>query len=128
MIALSFVRKGSDIDYVRELLGPRGANIKLIAKIENQEGLDNYDDILAKVDGIMVARGDLGPLSLMRALTIGRYVDEVGACVPRYGNSSGKGFLGAEDDDSQGQHCWQNCHHGVFAIISLLFCCRRSPT
>lgn len=60
MIALSFVRKGSDIDYVRELLGPRGANIKLIAKIENQEGLDNYDDILAKVDGIMVARGDLG--------------------------------------------------------------------
>lgn len=60
MIALSFVRKGSDITHVRELLGPRGANIKLIAKIENQEGLDNYDDILDKVDGIMVARGDLG--------------------------------------------------------------------
>lgn len=60
MIALSFVRKGSDIKYVRELLGPRGANIKLIAKIENQEGLDNYDDILKEVDGIMVARGDLG--------------------------------------------------------------------
>lgn len=60
MIALSFVRKGSDITHVRELLGPRGANIKLIAKIENQEGLDNYDDILKEVDGIMVARGDLG--------------------------------------------------------------------
>eukprot|EP00750_Incisomonas_marina_P030098 INCI7266.3.p3 GENE.INCI7266.3~~INCI7266.3.p3 ORF type:complete len:495 (-),score=92.83 INCI7266.3:3927-5411(-) len=60
MIALSFVRKGSDITHVRELLGPRGASIKLIAKIENQEGLDNYDDILKEVDGIMVARGDLG--------------------------------------------------------------------
>jgi pyruvate kinase len=60
MIALSFCRKGSDIDVVKDLLGPRGAHIKIIAKIENQEGLHNYDDILAKADGIMVARGDLG--------------------------------------------------------------------
>jgi pyruvate kinase len=55
MIALSFVRKGSDITYVRELLGPRGANIKLIAKIENQEGLENYDDILREVCVCMCA-------------------------------------------------------------------------
>lgn len=60
MIALSFARKGSDIDYVRDVLGPRGSHIKIIAKIENQEGLLNYDDILEKADGIMVARGDLG--------------------------------------------------------------------
>lgn len=60
MIAASFVRKGSDVDVIRETLGPAGRYIKIVAKIENQEGLHNYDAILAKADGIMVARGDLG--------------------------------------------------------------------
>lgn len=59
-IAASFVRKGSDIDIIRDTLGPAGAGIKIIAKIENQEGLDNFADILERADGIMVARGDLG--------------------------------------------------------------------
>jgi len=60
LIAASFVRKASDIDYIRDVLGPRGSHVKIIAKIENQEGLQNYDEILAQTDGIMVARGDLG--------------------------------------------------------------------
>jgi len=59
-IAASFVRKGEDIDFIREVLGDKGKNIKIIAKIENQEGLENYSKILDKTDGIMVARGDLG--------------------------------------------------------------------
>ncbi|TDH65971.1 hypothetical protein CCR75_001821 [Bremia lactucae] len=59
-VAASFVRTGQDIDNVRHILGPRGRTIKVIAKIESQEGLENFDDILTKADGIMVARGDLG--------------------------------------------------------------------
>ncbi|KAG2839395.1 Pyruvate kinase [Phytophthora cactorum] len=59
-IAASFVRTGQDIDNIRQVLGPRGRAIKIIAKIENLEGLENFDEILAKTDGIMVARGDLG--------------------------------------------------------------------
>jgi len=60
MIAASFVQSAADIETIRDVLGPRGAHIKIIAKIENQEGLNNYDDILEATDGIMVARGDLG--------------------------------------------------------------------
>ena len=59
-IAASFVTKASDIKMIRKTLGPRARSIKIIAKIENQEGLENYDKILAETDGIMVARGDLG--------------------------------------------------------------------
>ena len=59
-IAASFVRKASDVEYIREVLGEQGRGIKIISKIENQEGLENYDEILATTDGIMVARGDLG--------------------------------------------------------------------
>merc|ERR1740117_348652 len=60
MIAASFVRKAEDVENIRDVLGPRGAHVKIIAKIENQAGLNNFDEILATVDGIMVARGDLG--------------------------------------------------------------------
>ena len=59
-IAASFIRKASDIDEIRRVLGPQLQYIQIIAKIENQEGLQNYESILEKVDGIMVARGDLG--------------------------------------------------------------------
>ncbi|KAJ3311555.1 hypothetical protein HDV04_003933 [Boothiomyces sp. JEL0838] len=57
-IAASFIRKASDVNEIRELI--RGTGIKIISKIENQEGLDNFDEILDASDGIMVARGDLG--------------------------------------------------------------------
>lgn len=60
LIAASFVRKGSDLDNIRSVLTPKGQYIKIISKVENHEGVSNYDDILAKSDAIMVARGDLG--------------------------------------------------------------------
>lgn len=60
MIAASFVRTEEDVNYIRDVLGPRGAHIKIISKIENHEGLINYEKILEASDGIMVARGDLG--------------------------------------------------------------------
>jgi pyruvate kinase len=59
-IAASFVRKASDVLKIREILGPDNQSIKIICKIENQEGLQNYDEILQVTDGIMVARGDMG--------------------------------------------------------------------
>merc|ERR1711935_408293 len=59
-IAASFVRKASDVLKIREILGPDNQGVKIICKIENLEGLENYDDILEETDAIMVARGDLG--------------------------------------------------------------------
>ncbi|WP_432358142.1 pyruvate kinase [Sporosarcina sp. UB5] len=60
-IAASFVRRASDVMEIRELLEKNGgAQIHIIPKIENGEGVDNLDDILMVSDGLMVARGDLG--------------------------------------------------------------------
>ena len=60
-IAASFVRKVSDVLAIREILEENNAtDIKIISKIENQEGVDNIDSIIEASDGIMVARGDLG--------------------------------------------------------------------
>ena len=58
----SFVQSAADVLFIRSILDadPRGKDIKIISKIENQEGLDKFDEILAVTDGVMVARGDLG--------------------------------------------------------------------
>lgn len=59
-IAHSFVRRKQDILDIQEILDAQRSKIKIIAKIENQEGVDNIDEILDVAYGVMVARGDLG--------------------------------------------------------------------
>lgn len=58
-IAHSFVRKKEDVIEIQKLLDAKGSKIKIIAKIENQEGVDNIEEILDYAYGVMVARGDL---------------------------------------------------------------------
>ena len=59
-IAHSFVRNAADVKAVQDILDSKGSDIKIISKIENQEGVDNIDEIIDASYGIMIARGDLG--------------------------------------------------------------------
>ncbi|MBR5489676.1 MAG: pyruvate kinase [Oscillospiraceae bacterium] len=60
-IAASFVRSGADVQVIRDCLDECGGeNIRIISKIENQQGVDNLEEIIRLSDGVMVARGDLG--------------------------------------------------------------------
>lgn len=59
-IAHSFVRSSNDLKEIQDMVDAAGSPIKIISKIENQQGLDNLEDILASSYGVLIARGDLG--------------------------------------------------------------------
>ena len=59
-IALSFVRSAKDVEAVRAILDFNDSKMKIIAKIESTQGVENLDEIIAVADGLMVARGDMG--------------------------------------------------------------------
>ena len=59
-IAASFCRTAQDAMEIRRMLDENHSNMRIIAKLENQEGVNNVDEILAVVDGVMIARGDMG--------------------------------------------------------------------
>ena len=59
-IAASFTRTADDVREIRKILDERGSHMKIIAKIESTQGVNNIDEILDVADGVMVARGDLG--------------------------------------------------------------------
>lgn len=85
-LAASFARSREDILQIRSLTSAYGSNIKIIAKIENMQGIENIDEILEVSDGIMVARGDMGveiPMEdvpvlqkslIKKAVIMGKYV------------------------------------------------------
>ena len=77
LIAASFVRKADDVLEIRKVLGLPGRNIMIFSKIESEEGVDNFDEILAVSDGIMVARGDLGiEIPIQKVYTVQQMIIE----------------------------------------------------
>ncbi|KAI9506268.1 Pyruvate kinase [Coemansia sp. RSA 1358] len=60
IIFASFIRTAQDVRDIREHLGKKGQHIKIVVKIESTQGVENFDEILAETDGVMIARGDLG--------------------------------------------------------------------
>ena len=60
MVFASFIRDAAGVREIRKVLGEKGKDILVISKLENQQGVNNVDEIIAESDSVMVARGDMG--------------------------------------------------------------------
>ena len=136
-VAASFVQSADDVRFIRSVLDSGGGSaIKIISKIENQAGLDNFEDILKVTDGIMIARGDLGvPQSKVNMQSLRGFlghsqswlwridwrpaqewsnmqsvVNTFWAAACRHGDTIQQGASGAKDDDHTVQPARQVCH------------------
>ena len=118
-LAASFVRRAEDVIKIQQVLKDNGGDgIHIISKIENQEGMENYEEILKVTDAVMVARGDLG----MEVRLVSRVIFDGtlrwrllphthGSYFIFTADSTGKGIFGSKDDDSFCKHCRQTrCH------------------
>ncbi len=75
MIAVSCVESKDDIIYVKKILGSKGQHIKVLAKLQSQRALENFDQILETADGIIIARGYLGlSLDLEDVVYVQKYI------------------------------------------------------
>jgi len=76
IVAVSFVQSKEDISYVKKVLGPKGQHIKVLAKLQTEKSLRNFDEILEVSDGIIIARGYLGIVlaSLEDVVYIQKYI------------------------------------------------------
>ncbi len=79
-VAHSFVRSASDVKAVQDILDSLGSDMKIISKIENQEGVDNFSEILDASYGIMIARGDLG-IEVAAERIPGIQLDMINKCI-----------------------------------------------
>lgn len=75
MIAVSCVESKDDLTYVKKILGSKGQQIKVLAKLQSQRALENFDQILEASDGIIIARGYLGlSLDLEDVVYVQKYI------------------------------------------------------
>lgn len=109
MIFASFIRGAGDIHQIRDALGEEGKHIHIIAKIENRQGLNACEEIIAAADGVMVARGDLG-IEIPHGEVILFSIYKARGCLDVGADIQSLGFCCTEENHQPMQYSWEACH------------------